>query len=67
MRITAILLVLLLVILSPALMAWGGEKSTPLPYPWDEENAFFGWSIIGKDKIPYVVDLDIRERLLTPS
>jgi len=56
-----------LVILSPALMAWGGEKSTPLPYPWDEENAFFGWSIIGKDKIPYVVDLDIRERLLTPS
>ena len=66
MKNTALSLVLLLVILNPALMAWGGEKSTPLPYPWDEMNMFFGWSIIGKDKIPYVVDLDMKWASLQP-
>jgi len=66
MKNTALSLVLLLVILSPALMAWGGEKSTPLMYPWDDADMFFGWSIIGKDKISYVKDLDMKWASLQP-
>lgn len=65
MRIAVILLVLLLATLSPALVVGGGE-STPLPYPWDEQNMFFGWSIIGKDKILHVEDLDMKWASLQP-
>jgi len=38
----------------------------PLSYPWDEMNMFFGWSIIGKDKIPYAEDLDMKWASLQP-
>ena len=40
--------------------------SEPVSYPWDEMNMFFGWSIIGKDKIPYVEDLDMKWAPLQP-
>jgi len=44
------------------------EASTPGPlsYPWDEMNMFFGWSIIGKSKVPYVKDLDMKWASLQP-
>lgn len=42
------------------------SPSKPLSYPWDETNMFFGWSIIGKDKIPYVEDLDMKWASLQP-
>lgn len=42
------------------------SASGPLSYPWDDMNMFFGWSIIGKDKIPYVTDLDMTWASLQP-
>ncbi len=65
MKIAVIFLVLLSAALGPAFVASGGE-STPLPYPWDEQNMFFGWSIIGKEKVPYVKDLDMSWASLQP-
>jgi len=64
MRIAVIFSVLLLAVFEPALVV-GGE-STPLPYPWDDRNMFFGWSIIGKEKIPNVKDLDMKWASLQP-
>jgi len=63
-RIAVSFLMLLLVAIGPALVV-GGE-STSLPYPWDEQNMFFGWSIIGKEKIPCVEDLDMKWASLQP-
>ena len=44
----------------------GPSPSEPLSYPWDGMNMFFGWSIIGKEKIPYVKDLDMKWASLQP-
>ena len=44
----------------------GVSLSETLLYPWDEMNTFFGWSIIGKDKISYVQDLDMKWASLQP-
>ncbi|UCC16298.1 MAG: hypothetical protein JSU58_07980, partial [Dehalococcoidales bacterium] len=35
-------------------------------YTWDDMNMFFGWSIIGKSKIEYVEDLDMKWASLQP-
>jgi len=66
MRIAVIFLVLLLVAFSSALVVGAGNRSTPLLYPWDEQNMFFGWSIIGREKIAYVKDLDMKWASLQP-
>ena len=42
------------------------SPSGPLTYPWGNVNTFFGWSIIGKDKIPYVQELDMKWASLQP-
>jgi len=39
---------------------------TILEYPFENQNTFFGWSIIGKDKISYVRDLDMKWASLQP-
>jgi len=62
--IAAIFLVLLLGAFGSALVVC--RETTPLSYPWDEQNMFFGWSIIGKEKIPYVKDLDMSWASLQP-
>jgi len=64
MKIAVIFSVLLLAALGPALVV--GAESAPLPYPWDDQNMFFGWSIIGKEKIPCVKDLDMTWASLQP-
>jgi hypothetical protein len=61
MRIAAICLVLVALAVTGAI-----SKATSLPYPWNDQNMFFGWSIIGKDKIPYVKDLDMSWASLQP-
>jgi len=38
-----------------------------LLYPWDGMNMFFGWSIIGKDKISYAEELDMKWASLQPQ
>ena len=35
-------------------------------YIWDDMNMFFGWSIIGKDKIDHAKDLDMKWASLQP-
>jgi len=62
MRIAAIFLV----VLGLTIVVGAGDESAPLAYPWDEQNMFFGWSVIGKEKIPYVVDLDMNWASLQP-
>jgi len=44
----------------------GATGSEALDYPWDDRNMFFGWSIIGRDKIPFVKDLDMSWASLQP-
>lgn len=38
----------------------------PISYPWNEMDMFFGWSIIGRGKIPFVRDLDMKWASLQP-